>query len=258
MSRVLRLEGSRNLRDLGGYSAADGRRVRWRKLFRSGSLGFLTDSDYQHLDGLGIRLVCDLRSIQERALEPFRNAGARPPTLHTWDYDSRETESFFQRFGEVGSDVTGIREVICDIYRSLPWQFAPHCRFIVTQLAAGSTPMIFNCSAGKDRTGIVAALVLTALGVPRSVVLEDYRLTETLLDLSALMAHGKSATSTHQFMSRLGEPARSLLFRSDPMYLEASFEAIERYEGSMSAFLERHLGLDRATTNSLQSHLLEG
>ena len=89
MERLVPLEGGRNFRDLGGYQTGDGRRVRWRALFRSGVLSYLTAQDWRHLSELGVRTVCDLRAPHERAREPVR---PRPVDVHwdEWDYDPRD------------------------------------------------------------------------------------------------------------------------------------------------------------------------
>ena len=70
MERVLPLRGGRNFRDLGGYRSADGRHVRWRRVFRSGVMNRLTDADRDYLATLEIRASCDLREAHERSLEP--------------------------------------------------------------------------------------------------------------------------------------------------------------------------------------------
>ena len=84
--RVLPLEGVRNFRDLGGYRTLGGRRVRWRQLFRAASLGSLTPADHATLEALGLRVICDLRSTDERAKEPVRWQGDAPPRLLQRDY----------------------------------------------------------------------------------------------------------------------------------------------------------------------------
>jgi len=255
-NRVVSMSGGRNFRDLGGYETADGKRVKWGRIYRSGALSALTGSDYRHFDALGIKVVVDLRSTRERQVEPFRNSGLRPVLIRSWEYETDGRE-IARRLIDLGGDVPGIREAIFDIYRDLIWRFAERYREIFTHLVAEDTPLIFNCAAGKDRTGIAAALILTALGVRQSAVLEDYSLTERLLDFTALMADGNSHATGFSMLHKLPDPARSLLQRSDPAYLEAAFQAIDDRAGSMERFFSNYLGLDESGIAKLRNHLLE-
>lgn len=136
--RLIPLEGGRNFRDLGGYLTSDGRRVKWRKLFRSGSMAGLTAADYGSLSSLSIKIVCDLRTAQEIEAELSTPKMARAAMIQG--------------------------------YRRLPFEQVPAHRELFRRLAAGDVPLVFNCSAGKDRAGTAAALILSALGVLRDAL----------------------------------------------------------------------------------------
>ena len=121
--RLLTLQGGRNFRDLGGYPTRDGRRVRWGRLYRSGVLAYLTQSDQEHLDTLGIRVVCDFRNAHERSREAVRWTRSDLEIL-SWDYDP----TLVSLRGILGSEeltpATG-RSAMIRLYRALP-SFSPH------------------------------------------------------------------------------------------------------------------------------------
>lgn len=171
------LEGNFNLRDLGGYVAADGRVVRDGCLFRSDELHALTDADLAVVAGLGIQVLFDLRSDAERTLRPN-------PTLTGVEIHERQapsSESNAQTLEEqIATGVTPQRddEEFGGIYVMLLTYLAKDLRRVVELAAdASQRPLLFHCVAGKDRTGIASALLLGLLGVPDETILDDYELT---------------------------------------------------------------------------------
>jgi protein-tyrosine phosphatase len=169
--RVVSLQAAHNFRDLGGYPAADGRVTRWRQMYRADGPQRLTDDDIQTVTALGLRTVIDLRSnteLEERGVFPHHridvNFVHHPVIDTTWEHDSHvdKTEHEFLTWA----------------YRSMLQTGSAHfARAIETLAVPGALPAVFHCAAGKDRTGVLAVLVLGALGVPRSIVLGDYALT---------------------------------------------------------------------------------
>ncbi|MHB1447361.1 MAG: tyrosine-protein phosphatase, partial [Acidimicrobiales bacterium] len=171
------LEGCLNLRDIGGYPAVTGRMVRTGCLFRSDELCALTDEDLVAVTRLGIKVVFDLRHHGERQARPSR----LPPDVELLERRTEPTE---------GAAVT-IEEQIATaslperddswmgkIYAELLEHMAPDFRVIVERAAeARARPLLFHCAAGKDRTGLTAAILLGLLGVPDEVILDDYELT---------------------------------------------------------------------------------
>ncbi len=254
-ARVLALEGARNFRDLGGYTTRDGRRVRWRQLFRSASLGSLTLRDQARLEALGLRVICDLRASDERAKEPVRWATTAAPRLLARDYalDLSMLASVLTQ-PEVGPvEARGAFRVL---YDSLPQRFVESYRALFAALLAGETPLAFNCSAGKDRTGVGAALVLAALGVPRATIVEDYLLSNDHYragpEVEAAMSgrHGP-------WLLQLRPEMLQLMLSVDASYLEAAFAAVERSHGSVEGYLESALGIDRGARRVLRERLTE-
>lgn len=250
--RLLPFEGGSNFRDLGGYRTADGRSVVWGQLYRSGVMSGLTAEDLTHLGSLGIRTVCDLRSTDERAREPMRwPAGVQPQLLVT-DYglDMGALAGLF-RGGPVTAEAT--RAAMAEFYRTLPVTFAPQFARMFRELVEGRAPLAFNCSAGKDRTGVAAALILSALGVPRETVMADYLLSNR--HFRAAMPRGVGEDPTARMLASLPPEALQALMGVEPAYLEASFAAIDAV-GGLDRYLAETLNLSPRDRETLRRRYL--
>lgn len=255
-ARVLSLEGVRNFRDLGGYATVDGRRIRWRQLFRSASLGSLTPRDHATLDALGLRAVFDLRATDERAKEPVRWSTGPGPRLLDHDYllDLSALSGVLPR---PDADVAAGRGAFAALYSGLPTRFASAYRALFGALLRGEAPFAFNCSAGKDRTGVGAALLLAALGVPRATIVEDYLLSNQHYRPGPEVAAAMSARHGDWLLA-LRPEMLELMLKVDASYLEAAFAAIEREHGSVEGYLAEVLGVDRAARAALRERYTEG
>lgn len=259
MQRLIALEGGRNFRDLGGYAAADGRRTRWGRVFRSGVMSYLTDRDHLQLRPLQIRTVCDFRSPREREREPIR-WGSEPVDVLHWDYDPREVSlRAFVTGREISAEVS--RSTMTALYRKIPMLFATQYRALLDRLSGGELPLVFNCAAGKDRTGVAAALLLRTLGVSADDVLADYVLTDAAVDLEReLFARATGSVALgddHSYLHQVSPEARRPLLRALPEYLDAAFRQIEDDHGSVPDYIRRVLGVDDVKLERLHTRLLE-
>jgi protein-tyrosine phosphatase len=248
--RVPPLQGGRNFRDLGGYPAADGRRLRWGRLYRSGSMAELTPADCEYLSTLGIRSVCDLRTTGEREAAP--SAWMLASGAGYWSRD------YAMSFGDLRQLLQGglpsaddVRAIMHAAYRELPFEQAPAYRVVFQRLAAGELPMVFNCTAGKDRTGIAAALILEALGVARDVIVDDYALTNTLL------AEHRFSSRTGSLLGHLSPEVLRAIMGSDPDYLRTAFATIEQRHGGIEAYLRDVLDVGATDLAAIRDALLE-
>lgn len=251
--RVLPLEGGRNFRDLGGFRTRDGHRVKWGRLYRSGTMADLTPADYAYLSRLGIKVVCDLRSRGEREAEPNQWVVAKRIPYWTRDYEISAGD-LRKLVAARGSTADQFRAAMIDTYRKLPFEQAPAFREMFRRLAAGEIPLAFNCSAGKDRTGTAAALILSALGVPRDTIVEDYALTDKIVDLSNRAAGRSRLLASSPKGS--GE-ALAPIYASDPGYIRAMFAAVEERHGSVDTYFHEVLGLSDDQLASMRKQLLE-
>lgn len=175
VSRHIVFEACFNFRDLGGYETLDGRRVRWNMLFRSDALHRLTPTDIETFGSMGLRTVIDVRSRAE-----LHTHGTAPEASgHAW-FHLPMLDDLRLAPAEPGAepprrDATAPGEV----YLMIAERFSASIAQIFGLLSRPEAyPAVFHCTAGKDRTGILAALILDTLGVPDSVIAEDYALTE--------------------------------------------------------------------------------
>jgi protein-tyrosine phosphatase len=249
--RHVLLEGCLNLRDLGGYETADGRRVRFGCLFRSDELHALTDADLEAVGALGIRVVFDLRNLDEREARPNR----LPPGVEVLERvtpstggDTRTTEQQIM-LGELPARDD---EFFAGVYIRLLDVLAPELRIIVERAADARTrPLLFHCAAGKDRTGITAALLLGLLGVPDDVILDDFELTTTYFT-------PRKMASLAGRMAEYGitdERLRPLLEARRPV-LATMIDHVNDRWGGFDAYAREHVGVGTEVIDRLRTELL--
>lgn len=251
--RLLPLEGGINFRDMGGYPTIDGRHVKWGKLYRSGTMGRLTAADHAHLAGLGIRCVVDFRSAHEQVHEP--NRWCETAGIPYWSRDHYEVFGQLHTMAQRGIDSEEqAMALMADGFRHLPFQQAPAYAELIRRIADGQVPIAFNCTAGKDRTGGAAALVLAVLGAARETIVADFTLTERAVNLrTAFGARPKDSASPY---ARLTEPVMAALSGARPAYITAFLDAIEARCGSIEGYLTQ-IGVPADAAGAVRSELLE-
>lgn len=245
--RRLRLGNVFNLRDLGGYVGEGGRVTRWRTLWRADGLQRLDDADRQAVAALGLRTIVDLRTHGEQAdwgVAPHRQLGARlmhrPLIAELWSHDSVEPDHdpvqyLVERYHEMLDEGSSVLAEIVELVAHDP----------------EATPLVFHCSAGKDRTGVTAAVLLGLAGVDHHTIAADYHLTaEAMTDLLAwLRATHPDATDT--------------MADQPPTWVMAPIEAMDRLLveltarwGSVPGYVEA-IGVDAATVDAFRDRILE-
>jgi protein-tyrosine phosphatase len=242
--RKLTLAGCVNFRDLGGYPTADGRSIRWRRLFRADGLTRLDEDDCAQLADLGLATVIDLRTVgevEQRGRFPevvfevdyhhLPLTDVLPPTedLSRYDEPAFVTSRYQQLFSEGSSSLAQAVRVLAE---------------------PGALPAVFHCSAGKDRTGILAALVLGFLGVPRDVIVEDYALSAEAM--IALLERLKQ-----EYADAVDEVERyaPAVISVSPRTMAAFLDSLEREHGTFDD-LASSLGVTDAVER-LRASLLE-
>lgn len=258
--RVIPLVGGANFRDIGGYETASGRRVRWRTIFRSGSLVGLTRADWLRLAEMQIATVYDLRSSNERSIEPC-------PTHHVPGlvYYCREyvvdNNAMLEWLSSASVSANDVRSAMLDFYKDLPWRFAEHYREIFALVARVNVPLVFNCAAGKDRTGVAAALLLSVLGVDENDIIEDYCLSDKLVDYEKEAASPelskRAVASGFGFVSALSREARAPLMKSDADYIRAALDEIRSRCGSLENFAKNQLCVSDESLDRIRNRLLD-
>src|SRR5690348_11737037 len=236
---VVPLEGGSNFRDFGGHRAADGT-VRRGLVFRSAHLGGLTDADRAALGTLGVKTIVDLRGVNEAAETPHLIEGlaCRVVGAHIEPQLGEHLRAGFEN-GTLTPFV--VMNLLTDHYRDYPRRGAPGFRTLFTTLSDGThRPLVFHCTAGKDRTGFASALLLTLLGVHWDDVIEDYLRTNELW------------TGHVGRYPELDIDTRAAIVEARTPYLEAAFEVVRADYGSPEAFAEKALGLGEQQRQQLK------
>ncbi len=248
--RALTLQGASNFRDLGGYPAAGGKHVKWGHIYRSADISKLTDADLLALQSRHVALVCDLRGPQEVAQAPDRlPAGARSLALPAG------SEKIDPRLLMGGGKNVNRDSLMRAVYTNTSFFKAKYKPMFDELLALpGNEAMLFHCSAGKDRTGIGAALVLSALGVDRATILQDYAATDTYWQAGR--------EQSLQRMAQAGLSAAAInavrpLLVANPAYLAGTFAALDQQYGSVQKYLASELGLTPKRLAALRTKYLQ-
>jgi protein-tyrosine phosphatase len=174
VQRQIDLEGCLNFRDLGGYPTRSGRQVRWRQLFRSDGLHLLTAPDIRHLrDDIRLTCVVDLRSSAELDSEGRGMLAAEPIAFHHVPLFDGEAREHRARAAEL---------TLADRYTLMAEFAADRIAAAIMRLALAGGPAVFHCAAGKDRTGVISAVLLGLLDVPDEIIVADYAATQENLD----------------------------------------------------------------------------
>lgn len=250
--RIVPLEGGHNFRDIGGYPASDGRVVARGLVYRSGTLSELSDRDHATMDALGLQVICDFRSTRERERRPSRLPEAARYEIWTRDHPMSAGD-LTEAMRRPDATPETSRILMIEAYRDLAYEQVPSYRELFRRIADGPLPLVFHCAAGKDRTGIAAALLLDLLGVARDAVLEDYAITDRFFARGCeLVAKDPFGTKLAGIDQRIWEP----MMRADPAYLAAMFETVEARHGSGEGFIRDELGLDDAGIAAIRKRLL--
>jgi protein-tyrosine phosphatase len=258
--RVIPLVGGANFRDIGGYQTASGRRVKWRSIFRSASLVGLTRADWMRLAEMQIATVYDLRSSSERSIEPCPTHHVPGLAYHCREYVVDNTV-MLEWLSSSSVSANDVRSAMLAFYKDLPWRFAAHYREIFALVARANVPLVFNCAAGKDRTGVAAALLLSVLGVSENDVIEDYCLSDKLVDYEkeaiSPERSKRAVASGFGFVSAMSKEARAPLMKSDPDYILAALDAIRSRCGSLENFAKDQLSVSDGSLDRIRSRLLD-
>lgn len=249
--RRVPLEGALNFRDLGGYPTVDGRRVRWGRVYRSDSLHGLTPRDHRVIDALGIRTVCDLRAEVEHEANPslLPPAVERVPCTVPPAQPGEPTLDERILAGEI--DALDVDDVV-DLYLLMLDEYAPAFGSVFAHLGrVVPEPLLFHCAAGKDRTGIVAALLLSLLGVDDDTIFDDYLLTKRY----------RSEQRVDEVRRWLAEHGLELepfaaLYIPQRETIERTLAAVRREHGSVEGYLLGPAGVPAEVPERLRAELV--
>jgi len=256
--RLLSIQGTRNFRELGGYTTVDGRTIKRGMIFRSDNLADLERDGLKQLAGLNLGVITDLRSDPERAELPDKIPQQNPPIrqvvlkVNTHPVDIRQLTRQIMK-GEMDKDEVS-RLLDHNQFIENPTILAEWGQWVRSLAEPGNLPQLHHCTSGKDRAGFASAILLLTLGVPKETVIEDFLLSnEILADYNAgnikkiKMFAGKDA-DMEVFHTIMGVQEKTL---------RNAFALMESEYGSIDGFIENGLGVDMDTRIALQDLLLE-
>lgn len=256
--RVLPTTGILNLRDHGGYAVVGGGRVRTGLLYRSGQHLHATPEDLDIVAGLDLSAMIDLRGLKERARSPCPRPArfSAEMIIATGETTGTGRAPHVQAAQQQHMRSAGeIREVFRGIYARMidGDPLMDLFRRYFERLAIADGPTLLHCHAGKDRTGLLAALLHRLLGVHPDDIMADYLLTNT-----ASQIEGRPLTEEQRrnFPVLDDEAARTVL-SVEPSYLETAFAAIDAKYGNIDRFMVERLGVDHARADAIRTKLVQ-
>jgi protein-tyrosine phosphatase len=231
--RLLPMEGGFNFRDMGGYRTISGKQVKWGKVFRSDELHNLTDNDLEYLNEIPLRTIVDFRSEQE-----LKDAPDKKPASVINSYALTITPGNRSNI----NDPEGLKDVVTEsgerFMKGINYSFvtdssiiARYRKFFAILQDENQTPLLFHCTAGKDRTGMGAALFLASLGVDEETIYKDYMLSNKYIEKKY-----KAILDTL--------PSMKALLEVRPQYLQTGLEQIQKDHGSIENYLRDVLQVD--------------
>jgi len=242
--REVVLEGAVNFRDLGGYTTIDYHRVSMGRLYRAGDISKLTDADMDEMKHRKIYTVIDFRGEEEVI-------SASDRLLPGADYLSIPVGSV--NLADFFEGHTSGKDAMIAFYSDISVfkeKYRPFFRKLL--MLPDTSAILFHCSAGKDRTGIAAALLLYALDIPMETILSDYVATNYYCSV-------KNEKMIHWLVNEQGVDYKiaAEILDANPLYLESAFNALKRQYGSIDMFLYREIGINEAAKLKLREKFLQ-
>lgn len=249
--RYIDIDGALNMRDLGGLFTQDGYQVKWGKLFRSGSIAEVSQNDYQRLIPLRISTICDFRTMAEAEESSDQWPGLDQVShIHIPVGEGKGLKDGF--INKINSPDFQAAKVMMEMNRSYVEDYSEEYKqFFRLLLEDKNYPLLFHCTAGKDRTGFASALILSALGVSREDIMDEYLMSNYYLHDSSEDILKKAAL----FLGMSHKKLRGIMeVRAE--YLQAAFTAIEEKYGSVEKYLDEELNIGSLEIEQLKETLL--
>jgi len=253
IERVLPLKSVPNFRDIGGYRTKDGQIVQWNRVYRSSALDNLSEGDGQKLQDLEIKLVCDVRTVNEHLADPDQV----PDGIEVISFPPSSGDSVWVALARLLFQAGFLENLLLDLYQRVMVEENPQVFASLFQRMADEQflPMVIHCAAGKDRTGISIALLLAFLGVPDDVIVADYSLSNHYYDFF------KQATRKNLAQLRimgLSESDFDYLLIADADVMQQTLDYVRGKYGSVENYLTSRVGITPETLDAIRHNLLEG
>ncbi len=256
MTRHIPLQGVENFRDFGDYAAGAGRLKRG-VLFRAAHQAQATDEDLAAMAGLGIVTLVDLRRPNERAQHPSRRWEGFAAQVIDNDLGVTGSDPWLEFIASADLTEASVHDYMDEYYRRLPFKerHIDLFRRFFLALAEGEGPALIHCAAGKDRTGVLAALTHHIAGVGDDDIIDDYLLTN---DPGRFERRGQVLMDSIEQSTgrRPSEAAMRAAMGVEARYLAAAFAVMKGANGSLDGYLEQAVGLDAGTRDRVRAHIL--
>lgn len=246
-SRAVSTEEIQNLRDLGGYQSKNGKTTHWGMVYRSGKLTELSEWDGLRLNSLGIKTIIDLRSEHEAEKFPIQYANANIINI---PISTGDISVIFERIREKrlrkGDGIIFMQDLYLQFVKQQSAQFGEALRLLLNE---ENYPVLFSSSLGKDRSGFLSALLLLALDIPESTVMQDYIASNDFLNLKKFEDMVKGLDTEAQ-------ETITLLLTANEMYMDIALNKIKKEYGTYQKFLSKELNLTEKEQAELKEIML--
>lgn len=270
--RNLAIEGVINFRDLGGYQTANGRVVRAEKAYRSAHLSAVSQKGIDDLASLGIKTVIDLRFNDEIKRFPTMKLAFQSADIVSWQ-DCELKDSFDQNSKpSVGKgtwresldsfDPEQVREAMRINYPQKLYSHRAIYKHMLVCLSEQKSPLLFHCTAGKDRTGVAAALILALLGVPDNVIVQDYLISGEYAQefvesfYAAGAVNAQEQQDFHASLAQYPSEVIAPVFEANERYITTLLDYVNEHYGNFTNYAQQQLGFDKQSIQQLKSAML--
>lgn len=250
--RLIQLENSINIRDIGGYTGLNGRKTLWGKVIRSEELAHLSDNDVAYFEKIGLKHIFDFRDRSKAERLPDRIPKTadytQVPVLEDMPFNSAEIDF---------DDPLGIDKHMRKIYRfQVEHKASAYATILKVMTDPNAYPILYHCTNGKDRTGFMTALILLICGVPEATILSDYSLTNLTFDEAFETLGTIMADDINKQVSVSREKLRDF-FGVKPAWLKIQLDYIRDHYGSVDAYLLDNTDLTQEDLDAIRSNMLE-
>ena len=243
--RWVTLDGTRNCRDLGGIPVAEGV-TKFGVLYRSDALNLLSEADQQRLHDLNLAAIIDFRAAFEIDKAPNQLVPELAVKLKNRSFLPKSTHAMFDMVNNGEIDALGVQRYMRQQYRILTLEHTREYRQVLDDiLAANGQALLYHCTSGKDRTGMISAIILAVLGAEDEAIIEDYTLTNGRIEPIAYLKASNDPSIVQHIMA------------ADPQYMQTALQTMRSEFGSVDGYLTRALHLSTEEQTRLQQILID-
>ena len=245
-NKKLLLPSVSNFRDLGGYSNKKGLKIKKHTIYRSNFFSKINKRDLIKLKGLGVKTIIDFRGGKESKMNEYKDYPNLAINLHSQPIETNSSKELYELFTLGKPTEKKVKELMINSYKEYALNFAEKYKFFFRLLTnKNNFPLVFHCTAGKDRTGFASALLLYSLGMSHKTIQKDYLITNKVWKPNIELPKKASKSSI------------MAMLRAETEYLNSALEIIKKTYGSLDSFLINELKLSESKRNKIFFNLME-